>query len=138
MHNKLLSGLNSSVKWQSLPRQTGPGGPARSASFNHRCYGESHYFIRESALTQLTHSSVVPHPFWAPGWRGSWGIAFPGGPQETTGQAGQGGFPGSKFWAAPDWTVDEGTSKGRSSLKLTKNSGWGLTQCFRAKQNKTK
>lgn len=28
MHNKLLSGLNCSVKWQSLPRQTGPGGPA--------------------------------------------------------------------------------------------------------------
>lgn len=28
VHNKLLSGLNSSVKWQSLPRQTGPGGPA--------------------------------------------------------------------------------------------------------------
>lgn len=28
VHNKLLSGLNCSVKWQSLPRQTGPGGPA--------------------------------------------------------------------------------------------------------------
>lgn len=28
VHNKLLSGLNCSVKWQSLPRQTGPEGPA--------------------------------------------------------------------------------------------------------------
>lgn len=28
VHNKLLSGLNCSVKWQSLPRRTGPGGPA--------------------------------------------------------------------------------------------------------------
>lgn len=28
MHNKLLSRLNCSVKWQSLPRQSGYGGPA--------------------------------------------------------------------------------------------------------------
>lgn len=60
VHNELLSGLNCSAKWQSRPRQRGPRRTRHSTSSNHRCYGEGHYFITESALTQLTHSSVVP------------------------------------------------------------------------------
>lgn len=87
-----------------------PGGPAILRLLITVAMENAHYFISKSALTQLTHSSVVPHPFWAPRGGGGGeellGVAFPGGPRETVGQAGQGAFRGHELCAAQSWGED--------------------------------
>ena len=116
-----------------------PGRSRRSASFNHRCYGESHYFIRESALTQLTHSSVVPHPFWALRWRDrGTGYCFPRGPPETAGNLGQGGLPEGEPWPHGADLSIQGRPAEEQASNARRNSGRGLIESFKARQNKIK